>query len=108
MDYGNVVKYNVYLDGTLVAESSVPSFTLTGISSGDHTIGLEAVYKNATSERSYYDISTSAIGVVCVEAIPADAHVYNLNGQLLASPLETQPQGLYVVKCGDKAVKVRK
>ncbi len=108
MDYGNVVKYNVYLDGTLVGESSVPSFTLTGISSGDHTIGLEAVYKNSTSERSYYHISTSAVGAVSVEAIPADASVYNLNGQLLASPLETQPQGLYVVKYGDKAVKVRK
>ncbi len=107
VDYGNVVKYNIYLDGALAGESTTSAFTLKGISSGDHTVGIEAVYKNDISERTYYHIVATSVDVLNVEAIPADAAVFNLQGQRLAGTLGTQPKGVYVVKYAGKTVKAR-
>ena len=108
MDYGNVVKYCIYLDGTLVGETETAQFTLTGLSGGDHVIGIEAVYKNQTSERSLYNITVSAIGRISIDAVPTTADVYTLSGQKVESPLSSMPKGIYVVKNGTSVIKVRK
>lgn len=107
MDYGNVVRYDIYLDGTKAGESQTAAFTLKGLSAGSHTVAIEAVYKNQTSEKGYYTIEVSAIGKVSVEAIPADAEIYNLAGQLMKGNLNAMPHGVYVVKNGSKVMKIR-
>lgn len=107
MDYGNVVRYDIYLDGAKAGESQTAAFTLKGLSAGSHTVAIEAVYKNQTSEKGYYTIEVSAIGKVSVEAIPADAEIYNLAGQLMKGGLNAMPHGVYVVKSGTKVMKIR-
>lgn len=107
MEYGNVVRYDIYLDGEKAGEAEAPLFTLKGLSAGSHVIAIEAVYKNSTSEKGFYTIEVSAIGEVSVEAIPADAKVYNLAGQLLNGNLQSMPHGVYVVKNGTRVMKVR-
>lgn len=107
MDYGNVVRYDIYLDGTKAGDAQTAAFTLKGLTAGSHTVAIEAVYKNQTSEKGYYTIEVSAIGKVSVEAIPVGAEVYNLAGQLMKGGLSTMPHGVYVVKNGSKVMKVR-
>lgn len=108
VDYGNVVKYNIYLDGVLVGESTVPEFTLKGLSEGNHTIGIEAVYKNQTSEMATYEIIVTAIGEVKMQAIPANAQIFTLQGQKTNCSADALPSGVYVVKSGNTVMKIRK
>lgn len=108
MDYGNVVKFNVYLDGTKVGESTVPEYTLTGLTEGNHTIGVEAVYKNATSEMATYEITVSAIGEVKMSVVPANAEIFTVSGQKMNCSVDVLPQGVYVVKSGNSVMKIRK
>lgn len=108
VDYGNVVNYNVYLDSEKVGEPTTPEFTLRGITAGTHTVAIEAVYQGAVSEKGYYNIEVSSIGTITsVEAIPADAEVYSLSGQRIATSISSLPKGVYVVKSGEKVMKVR-
>lgn len=108
VDYGNVVNYNVYLDSEKVGEPTTPKFTLRGITAGTHTVAIEAVYQGAVSEKGYYNIEVSSIGTITsVEAIPADAEVYSLSGQRIATSISSLPKGVYVVKSGEKVMKVR-
>ena len=44
------VKYNVYLDGKLVAETDQISYRFVGFAEGAHTAGVEAVYYSGKSE----------------------------------------------------------
>ena len=60
------------------------------------------------SEKGYYNIEVSSIGTITsVEAIPADAEVYSLSGQRIATSISSLPKGVYVVKSGEKVMKVR-
>lgn len=108
LDYGNVVKYVIYLDGKKVGESSTPSYELTGLTDGNHTIGVEAVYKNATSEMATYEIVVSGVGTVKVNAIPVDAEVFTLSGQKVNGDIQSLPRGVYVVKSAAGVKKIRK
>ena len=108
MDYGNVLHFNIYLDGTKVGEAVSSEFTLTDLADGNHTVGIEAVYKNATSEMATYEIVVSAIGEVKVSAVPAGAEIFNLSGQKMNCSVDALPQGVYVVKSGNTVMKIRK
>lgn len=107
VDFGNIDHFNIYLDGTLVGTSTTSTYTLTGLTAGDHTVGIEAVYKSSKSDMTTYALTVSGIGAVKAEAIPATAEVFNLQGQQLGS-LSTLPHGIYVVKYNNKTVKIRK
>lgn len=106
VDYGNVDHYNIYLDGEKVGESTESTFTLTGLTAGEHTVGIEAIYKNAQSDISTYVITVTGIGAITTEAIPATAEVFNLSGQSLGHNLPALPHGIYLVKYDGKTVKV--
>ena len=108
LDYGNVVKYVIYLDGKKIGESTTPSYVLTGLTEGNHTIGVEAVYKNATSEMATYEIVVSGIGTVKADAMPVDAQVFTLSGQKVNGDVKSLPRGVYVVKSASGVMKVRK
>lgn len=108
MDYGNVVKFNVYLDGTKVGETTKSEFTITDLTEGNHTVGIEAVYKNATSEIATYELVVTAIGAVKVTAVPQNAEIFTLSGQKMNMSVDALPQGVYVVKSGNTVMKIRK
>ncbi len=103
IDYGNVVRYDIYLDGTLVAHSDSSSCVLTGVSDGNHTVGIQAIYKNATSDITYYQITVSGINQVTLQAQPqGPALYYNLQGQRV----DGRQRGIVIKKQGNNASKI--
>ena len=107
-DYGNVLHFNIYLDGKKVGESATPSFTINNVSEGKHTVGIEAVYKNSVSKMATYELVATGIGSVKVDAANADVEIYNIAGQKLNANFQSLPQGVYVVKDANGVRKVRK
>ena len=108
MDYGNVVKFNVYLDGTKIGETTTSEYTINDLTEGNHTIGVEAIYKNAISEMATYDIVVTAIGEVKVNTVAQNAEIFTLSGQKMNCSVDALPQGVYVVKSGNTVMKIRK
>lgn len=90
VDYGNVVKYEIYLDGAKAGEVEVPEYTLAGISEGRHTAGVCAVYKSKRSGTTEY-----TFGVSAVEEIAAPETVmptYDLQGR----PATRETRGIII------------
>lgn len=83
VDVGAVDYYNIYLDGTKVGETETPHYTLTGMSAGEHTIGIEAVYTSGKSEITTYVINTATgINSVSIDKfLDNNAPAYNIAGQ---------------------------
>ena len=55
----------------------------------------------------YHEYTPTAIAPVAADG-DAPAHIYNLQGVSLGSQLDTLPSGIYIVKKGTRAVKVKK
>ena len=108
IDYGNVVRYNIYLDGAKVGESTTPTYTLTGLTTGTHTVGIQAIYLDAQSEIVEYIITTTAIGTVQSDSSAARKEIYNISGQKLDNCISNLPAGIYIVKSGNNIQKIRK
>ena len=126
VNYGNVVRYEISLDGEKIAEVTTPEFRLPQLTDGDHTIGIKAVYRSGQSQEVTYLISVGtgiARPVVSTAAFnPALPYaVYSLSGALItsvatgsrstfAAALSTTalPAGIYIVKQNDHTFKVRK
>lgn len=106
VDYGNVVRYDIYLDGKKVGESTTATFTISNVPAGSHTVGVVAVYKNSVSEMGTYNIVASGIGSVRLEPMSADAEVYDVFGRKINAKLQSLPRGVYVVKSGNSVRKV--
>ena len=62
LDYGNVVRFDIYLDGTKVGQSATPSFVIGPLSEGRHVVGIQAIYRDGQSAIVEYIIeATNAI-----------------------------------------------
>jgi len=83
VDYGNIVRFDIYLDGLKVGESPTPQFVFTSLPNGYHTIGICAVYQNGQSEMAEYNVE----GTTAVAATPFqyqdETVVYDLQGRRL-------------------------
>ena len=108
VDYGNIDHYNVYLDGTKVAETTTSTYTLNGLSVGSHTVGIQSVYKNGCSNITTYELVVTGISTLHGNTIPATAEFYNLSGQKLSGSFVSMPKGVYIVKSGNNIQKIRK
>ena len=108
VDYGNVVRFDIYLDGKKVGESQTPTFVLSGLSEGSHVVGIRAIYKNGESELVEYVIN-AATGISYMSLTPAgqDA-VWSLSGQFLGQSAASLPAGVYLMKKNGKTIKIRK
>lgn len=100
VDYGNIDHFNIFVDGTKVAESKTSSFTLLDVEPGNHTIGIQAVYKNGQSEIVEYQIVVAGIGEVKVNS--GKQTVYSISGMRMGGNL---PRGIYITSDGRKIVK---
>ncbi len=125
---GNVQNYQVYLDNALQGTTADTHFALQGISRGEHTVGVRAVYKSGSSKTVEYtfnaqgavtDVEASAVKVASgkgyiriIGGEGARATVVSASGQQVAAAtlagdtrLALAP-GFYVVSVGGKSQKV--
>lgn len=129
VDVGNVLHYEVYLDGELKGEPQATQFAFTGLTAGEHTVGIKAVYKSGVSEMAEYTFNAQS-GVSEVEAdaftavgvsgavqvtasVPAELTIVDMAGRtLLATEMQegvktfAVPAGVYIVRMNEKVMKV--
>ncbi len=129
VDVGNVLHYEVYLDGELKGEPQETQFTFTGLTAGEHTVGIKAVYRSGVSEMSEYTFNAqSGVGEVEADAftavgvsgavqvtasVPAELTIVDMAGRtLLATEMQegvktfAVPAGVYIVRMNEKVMKV--
>ncbi|MCR5152627.1 MAG: choice-of-anchor J domain-containing protein [Prevotella sp.] len=101
VDYGNVLRYDVFLDGEKVGETETPAYTLTDLTPGKHVVGVKAVYQNTESQTTEYSIEVVSTGiektVVSGEVTPVE--IYNLQGVRITG--STPHKGVYIIKSGN-------
>ena len=108
VDYGNVIRFEIIVDGTKIGESTTPSFILPVLSEGHHTIGIKAIYKSGESETATYEVEgTASISLNTIDNTSATA-VYSLSGIYQGKDIKSLPAGIYLVKRNGKTIKVRK
>lgn len=108
VDYGNVVRFEISVDGTKIGESQTPTFTIPVLSAGRHTIGIKAIYKSGESEVATYEVEgTAGITLNTIDSTSATA-VYSLSGTYMGQNARTLPSGIYLVKQNGKTIKIRK
>ena len=109
VDYGNVIRYDIYLDGVIVGESTTPTYTFTSLTPGQHVVGIKAIYKNGESELAEYVIDVvSGVETVRLDTATTGVEVYSLSGQKLGTRLSSLTAGIYLVKSGNEFKKVQK
>lgn len=108
VDYGNVVRYDIYLDGEKVGESTTPTYNFASLSPGQHTIGIKAIYLHGESEMAEYviDISTG-ITTVQLDNI-TQGEIFTIDGRCMTGSWSTLPRGIYLVKKNNDFIKVVK
>lgn len=107
VDYGNVIRFEIFLDGTLIGESTTPSFTLPPLSGGSHTIGIRAIYQSGQSEFTEYTINATGIAHLPVQprqAWEGATALFNLQGQQVRGG----GHGLYLIRQNGKTTKICK
>ena len=106
VDYGNVLRYDIYVDGVKVGESATPTFTLKGLSDGMHVIGIVAVYKNGESEMGTITVNvTNGVETVARNANEEPQTVYTISGQQVVADGTKLQKGFYIVKNGNQTRK---
>ena len=87
VDYGNIVRFDIYIDGVKVGESDVPQYVITALDKGSHVIGIQAVYQNGMSAITEYVIENmTAIRNVETTTEDADCHLTDLLGRRVVMP----------------------
>lgn len=118
VDYGNVVRYDIYVDGVKVGESQTSTFTIASLTDGQHTIGIKAIYQNGESEMATYEVNVGT--GISTTRLPSDASmngngaIYDLQGRCIGRnvsstlPSPTPSKGLYIMKTGNRYIKMTK
>ena len=106
ISYGNVLRFDISVDGQKVGESTEPVFTLPPLTDGQHTIGIKAIYKNGESEEATYVIDVTTGMDVVRSGLGSDGPAYyNLNGQRVTN---LQSSAIYLVKQNGRTRKLMK
>lgn len=93
VDYGNVLRYEVYLDGQLVGSPVEPAFTLPPLTAGHHVVTLRAVYLNGQSGLVEYPLDVTAIKNVNGQPSTVNRRAYDLQGR----PATPGRHGIYII-----------
>lgn len=109
IDYGNVVRYDIYVDNVKVGESATSAYTVKNLTAGSHTIGIQAIYNNGKSSLVEYVVNVvTGIEHINIGNIGKNTAVYKLSGQRTNGSLTALPKGIYIVKEGNKVIKISK
>lgn len=103
VDYGNVVRFDIYVDGEYAGQSITPNFTLSGLTPGSHTIGIKAVYLNGESATTEYTIEVAGIGDIVVDDAGRTAVLYDLTGRRVDA--SSAAPGVYISVNNGKSTK---
>lgn len=96
IDYGNVVYYDVTLDGKEYCHTDDVELEMPNLTADEHTIGVKAVYKNGASEVAYYTFGIAdGIKTIMLNGIGNDSPIYNLAGQKMTRGDRLQ-KGIYL------------
>ena len=101
VDYGNVIRYEIYVDGQKVGETTEPEFTIPALGPGDHTIEIVAVYRNGNSEPGVYALTSSGLQRVEIDAA-APSEYFDLMGRRLSAPAA----GISLLRRGNNVTKI--
>ena len=101
-DYGNIMRYEITVDGEKAGESKTPEFLLPVLPGGEHTVGISAVYRDGRSNETKYVISVS--GVAGIESEEGDALYLDMQGR------RTDPsaRGVVIRRTNSGTVKIMK
>lgn len=96
IDYGNVVNYEVYLDGQLAGSPEEPRIVVPGVGEGQHTVDIYAVYKGGRSEKGSHTFGKSGLTEAIDETdADSEATYYDLYGREVKNPTA---KGIYIRK----------
>lgn len=101
VDYGNVIRYEIYVDGEKVGETTEPEFTIPALGPGEHTIEIVAVYRNGNSEPGVYTLTTSGLQRIEIDAT-APSEYFDLMGRRLSAPAT----GITLLRRGNNVTKL--
>ncbi len=103
VDFGNVMNFEITLDGNPYAVVDEPFVELTDLSEGSHTIGVKAIYKSGASEEAFYTFTaTTAINTVTLDSHSSD--VYNIYGQKISNNNRSNFQPGIYIRNGKKVI----
>lgn len=100
VDYGNILRFDIYLDGEKVAETTGTQFTLQLPDPGIHTLGIRAIYLNGEST-----MAEMTIGSDGVERVGNAEIVPGATFDLLGRPSTREAAGVQVRPDGVKTLK---
>ena len=104
IDTGNVIEYEVALDGSLHSKTTATEIRLKGLSEGTHTVGVTALYATGRSRTAEVQVNVSS-GVLTIDydqtLVPAK--YYRLDGIEVSEPLAP---GIYLERRGEKTRKI--
>lgn len=101
IDYGNVIAYEIFVDGEKAGETSEPEFIIPALGPGNHTIEIVAVYRNGRSEAGVYTLTTSGLQhLETTTAAPSE--YFDLMGRKLAAPAS----GISIMRRGNNVTKL--
>ncbi|MBD5319295.1 MAG: hypothetical protein HDS07_00105, partial [Bacteroides sp.] len=129
---GQVVRYEVYLDGNKVGDTTDTQYLLENISDGKHIAGVKSVYASGASEMAQVNINVGVSGVdnvvsggvaiisdngtITVTGVSADTEVavYDMSGRSYpvvvdadhASAAVGATPAIYAVRINDKVYTV--
>ena len=112
VDYGNIVRFDIYLDGEKIGETQEATYTLPVLESGKHTVGIVAVYQNGQSTMAEYviNIAATALRTVGCDAVPLrQPEVFDLQGRRhspLTSHLSPLKKGIYIIRNNNQVKKI--
>ncbi|MCR5269888.1 MAG: choice-of-anchor J domain-containing protein [Prevotella sp.] len=95
IDFGNVVRFDIYLDGQLVGSADTPVYELQGVQPGSHVVGIKAIYQNGASEMAQYQLDVVS-GIVTPRSYHLDVlstDIYTLAGQ----KVKNATKGVYIM-----------
>ncbi len=102
VDYGNILHFEIMLDGEVIATVEKPEFILPSPATGKHTVGITAIYKSGRSKTVEYILE----GLSGIEEIDSDRDSvwFDLQGRMV-SPANLQP-GIYLKSTEGKTSKI--
>lgn len=93
VDFGNVINFEISLDGKPYAVVEEPFVELSNLTTGSHTIGVKAIYKSGASEEAFYTFNaTTGINTVTLGSRSDD--IYNIMGQKITH--KNAMPGIYI------------
>ncbi len=92
VDYGNIVRFDIYVDGVKVGESTVPQYVIGALPEGRHVVGIQAIYQNGASATTEYVVEGSTAISILTVADGSDSQLTDLQGRRVSVPR----RGIYV------------